>query len=49
MIGVSLIKKLMRYEIVYGSRDIYVIRKIKEDWVRGPQLRIDKKLNFLYN
>jgi len=31
VIGVSLIKKLMRYEIVYGSRDIYVIRKIKED------------------
>ena len=32
-----------------GSWDTYILRKIKEDCVRGQELIINKELNFLYN
>ena len=50
VINVSLIMKLLRYKIVYGNLDIYVLRKIKKkDRVRGQELRIYEVLNYLYN
>jgi len=49
MIGASVTMNMMRYEIVSCGYDIYILGKIKEDRVRGQELRTDRELNDLYN